>query len=99
MARDRILKVLMRDTSCHWLHRDSPLLSGDLPPSERERDTRFGAPLLANQQEWGEKIVEISGVGLRYGKLSEGPVVLSSPFDCLSLHLPSPSQYVFSLAP
>ena len=25
--------------------------------------------------------------------------MLSSPFDCLSLHLPSPSQYLFSPAP
>ena len=36
---------------------------------------------------------------MRYGNLPEDHVVLSSQFDCLNLHLPSPSQNVFSPAP
>ena len=44
---------------------------------------------VGNQQKWHTSGAERSGVGLRSGRLTEGPVVLSSPFDCLSLYLPS----------
>ena len=42
---------------------------------------------VGNQQKWHTLRPERSGVGLGSCKLPEGPVVLSSPFDSLSLHL------------
>ena len=54
---------------------------------------------VGNQQKWHALKPERSWVGWRSGELPEGPVVASSPFDCLGLHLPSPAQYVFSPAP
>ena len=54
---------------------------------------------VGNQQKWHTLKPERSWVGWRSGELPEGPVVASSPFDCLSLHLPSPAQYVFTPAP
>ena len=42
---------------------------------------------IHNQQNWDTLRPERSGVGLRSGKLPDGPVVASSPFDCLGLHL------------
>ena len=44
---------------------------------------------VGNQQKWDTLRAERSGAVLRCGELPEGHVVLSSPFDCLSLHLPS----------
>ena len=54
---------------------------------------------VGNQQKWHTLKPERSWVGWRSGELPEGPVMASSPFDCLGLHLPSPAQYVFSPAP
>ena len=42
---------------------------------------------VSNQQKWDTLRPERSGVGWRSGELPEGPVVASSPFDRLSLHL------------
>ena len=74
-----------------------PLLSVAVHP---ERYTPRCSYVLATSKS-GTAIIspERSGTGLRCGELPEGPVVLSSLFDCLSLHLPSPSQYVFTPAP
>ena len=54
---------------------------------------------VGNQQKWHTLVPERSEVGWRSGELPEDPVVLSPPVHCLSLQLPSPSQYVFSPAP
>ncbi len=45
-----------------------------------------GAP-VSNQQKWDTLGAERSGAGWRSGELPEGPVVASSPFGGLSLHL------------
>ena len=42
---------------------------------------------VSNQQKWDILRPERSGVGWRSGELPEGPVVASSPFDRLRLHL------------
>ena len=49
----------------------------------------LGALVLAvsNQQKWDTLGAERSGAGWRSGELPEGPVVASSPFGGLSLHL------------
>ena len=44
---------------------------------------------VGNQQKWDTSRAERSGAGWRSCKLPESPVMPSSPFDCLSLHLPS----------
>ena len=44
---------------------------------------------VGNQQKSDTVGPERAGVGLRFRKLSDGPIVLSSPFDCLSFYLPS----------
>ena len=44
---------------------------------------------VSNQQKWDTLGAERSGAGWRSGELPEGPVVASSPFGGLSLHLPS----------
>ena len=46
---------------------------------------------VGNQQNWDTLRPEKSVVGLRSRKLPDGLVVLSSPLDCLSLHLLSVS--------
>ena len=43
--------------------------------------------IVSNQQKWDTLGAERSGVGWRSGELPEGPVVASSPFGGLSLHL------------
>ena len=43
--------------------------------------------LVSNQQKWDTLGAERSGAGWRSGELPEGPVVASSPFGGLSLHL------------
>ena len=48
------------------------------------RKTTF---LVSNQQKWDTLVGERSGAGWRSGELPEGPVVASSPFGGLSLHL------------
>ena len=40
---------------------------------------------VGNQQKWNKKRAEKSGGGLRYGKLPEDHVVLSSPFDTVAV--------------
>ena len=45
--------------------------------------------IVGNQQKWDTSRAERSGAGWRSCKLPESPVMPSSPFDCLSLHLPS----------
>ena len=47
---------------------------------------------VGNQQKWDSVRPERSGAGLGSRKLPERPVVLSSPLDCLGLHL-LPSSY------
>ena len=47
---------------------------------------------VGNQQKWHSVRPERSGAGLGSRKLPERPVVLSSPLDCLGLHL-LPSSY------
>ena len=42
---------------------------------------------VSNQQKWDTLVGERSGAGWRSGELPEGPVVASSPFGGLSLHL------------
>ena len=42
---------------------------------------------VGNQQKWDSVRPERSGAGLRSSQLPECPVVLSSPLDCLGLHL------------
>ena len=42
---------------------------------------------VSNQQKWASVEGERSGVIWRFGELPDGPVVASSPFDRLSLHL------------
>ena len=44
-------------------------------------------PPVSNQQKWDTLGAERSGAGWRSGELPEGPVVASSPFGGLSLHL------------
>ena len=44
--------------------------------------------IVGNQQKWHTLSPERSEVRWRSGKLPEGHVVLSSPFNCLSLYLP-----------
>ena len=44
---------------------------------------------VGNQQKWHTLRPERSGVLWRSCKLPDFPVVLSSPFNCLSLYLPS----------
>ena len=44
-------------------------------------------PTVSNQQKWDTLGAERSGAGWRSGELPEGPVVASSPFGGLSLHL------------
>ena len=54
---------------------------------------RMGIPtintvlIVSNQQKWDRLGAERSGAGWRSGELPEGPVVASSPFGGLSLHL------------
>ena len=43
--------------------------------------------IVSNQQKWNTLGAERSGAGWRSGELPEGPVVASSPFGGLSLHL------------
>ena len=43
--------------------------------------------IVSNQQKWDTLGAERSGAGWRSGELPEGPVVASSPFGGLSLHL------------
>ncbi len=45
------------------------------------------ARTVSNQQKWDTLGAERSGAGWRSGELPEGPVVASSPFGGLSLHL------------
>ncbi len=45
------------------------------------------AMIVSNQQKWDTLGAERSGAGWRSGELPEGPVVASSPFGGLSLHL------------
>ena len=45
------------------------------------------SPFVSNQQKWDTLGAERSGGGWRSGELPEGPVVASSPFGGLSLHL------------
>ena len=62
---------------------------------EKEVENRLGAILslmepmstVSNQQKWDTLGAERSGAGWRSGELPEGPVVASSPFGGLSLHL------------
>ena len=42
---------------------------------------------VSNQQKWDTLGAERSGAGWRSGELPEGPVVASSPFGGLSLHI------------
>ena len=49
----------------------------------RTKDPR----IVGNQQKWHTLEPERSWLGWRSGEFPEGPVVLSSPFDCLSLYL------------
>ena len=46
-----------------------------------------GVLTVSNQQKWDTLGAERSGAGWRSGELPEGPVVASSPFGGLSLHL------------
>ena len=60
----------------------------------RDNEIRHAVYLLGqvgcgNQQKWHTLRAERSGVGWRSCKLPERPVVLSSPFNGLSLYLPS----------
>ena len=51
-------------------------------------DARISATVsVSNQQKWDTLGAERSGAGWRFGELPEGPVVASSPFGGLSLHL------------
>ena len=43
--------------------------------------------IVSNQQKWDTLRPEKSVVVLRSCKLPESPIVLSSPLDCLGLHL------------
>ena len=43
--------------------------------------------------------VDRSGVSLEFRKLPEGSCCAVLPFDCLSLYIPSPSQYVLQPTP
>ena len=52
--------------------------------------------IVGNQQKWHTLEPETSWLGWKAGEFPEGPVVLSPPFDCLSLHLPPLSLYIFS---
>ena len=51
------------------------------------RPTRRSTERVSNQQKWDTLGAERSGAGWRSGELPEGPVVASSPFGGLSLHL------------
>ena len=48
---------------------------------------RIDLDIVSNQQKWDTLGAERSGAGWRSGELPEGPVVESSPFGGLSLHL------------
>ena len=62
---------------------------GDKPRVPMEYSVRVGeiAYNVSNQQKWDTLGAERSGAGWRSGELPEGPVVASSPFGGLSLHL------------
>ena len=54
----------------------------------QQRSFEFsGNRFVSNQQKWDTLGAERSGAGWRSGELPEGPVVASSPFGGLSLHL------------
>ena len=50
-------------------------------------DLDYRTGIVSNQQKWDTLGAERSGAGWRSGELPEGPVVASSPFGGLSLHL------------
>ncbi len=52
-----------------------------------DTDTFIRQATVSNQQKWDTLGAERSGAGWRSGELPEGPVVASSPFGGLSLHL------------
>ena len=58
-------------------------------PEEKIRIVLEGFRRCWQPAKVGQKRAERSGAVLRCGELPEDLVVLSSPFDCLSLHLPS----------
>ena len=53
----------------------------------RRKGIRVVSITVSNQQKWDTLVGERSGAGWRSGELPEGPVVASSPFGGLSLHL------------
>ncbi len=61
---------------------DASVLGEQIETKELDKVMNVG-----NQQEWHTLVPERSEVGWRSGELPEDPVVLSSPFDCLSLYL------------
>ena len=67
----------MTDGDCYWERLSG--LSGELDD--------IIANSVSNQQKWDTLGAERSGAGWRSGELPEGPVVASSPFGGLSLHL------------
>ncbi len=61
---------------------DASVLGEQIETKELDKVMNVG-----NQQKWHTLVPERSEVGWRSGELPEDPVVLSSPFDCLSLYL------------
>ena len=58
------------------------------PPTQADSRADLRNKLsVGNQQKWDSVRPERSGAGLRSSQLPERPVVLSSPLDCLGLHL------------
>ena len=60
---------------------------GDILDVDGTRLASEIAESVSNQQKWDTLVGERSGAGWRSGELPEGPVVASSPFGGLSLHL------------
>ena len=56
-------------------------------PGDSPLTIDLDSTIVSNQQKWDTLVGERSGAGWRSGELPEGPVVASSPFGGLSLHL------------
>ena len=75
-----------------YLHHDDHINPRTIGSNLRKLVVEFHRKLpqlhiVSNQQKWDTLGAERSGAGWRSGELPEGPVVASSPFGGLSLHL------------
>ena len=64
--------------------------TGQRDPEMRQvkKGNQYHFGIVGKQQIWDTVRADRSGVGWRSGELADGPVGVSSPLDCLRLHLP-----------